>query len=275
MVVPGLELLRRMRAGLVLAPRVPGAVGRWIMATEVVPVEASAEAARQARSQRRLRFALALGIVVASISSAVAGAGAELYYEHSSQAQGLFRQALIAVQQREQRYESDIASDLRQFGTYEQDVVLGHLLRRDAQTAHGALADRLQSDAFAAEQLAALHWDANFLWAWPSRYTEAAPAIDPAGAYADVVVGSPDLEAVDPARLHEEAWSDRRSAVNMTGVAAVFVIALVLLTLSQMRIRRSPDRAARTVSTMSATLAALGATVWIIGVTLAFVVVFA
>lgn len=251
-----------MRSGFV------GAAARWVLATETESAEP--EPHTYTVGQRKLRFALALAIVVASISSAVAGAGAELYYEHSSQAEGLFRQALVTLGQNEQTYEAAIASDLRQFGAYEQDFVLSHRLRQEARTTSGPLAGRLASAAVAEQQLAGLSEAQNFLLALPSGgSTDAAPAIDPAGAYANYVRYVPDLEQVDPGELHRETKSDRRKAVDMTGVAAIFVFSLVLLTLARIRAERARATAGVLAWSMGSMLAVLGAAAWILGVSLA------
>jgi hypothetical protein len=258
------------RAGVTRGARSVGAGLWWVVATETFD-DAADEEGRDSR--RWLGFAIALGIVVASISSAVAGAGAELYNERSTQSESLYRQALITLQQRERVFESDIASDLQQFGSYEREFLLGHLLQSDEQTATGELAARIRSDAVAAEQLAALDEQQNFVLALPGGYTAAAPTIDPTALYTAAVRNSSDLQRVDAAELHHETTTDRADAVDMTGVAAVFVFALVLLTLGQMRLGRAARTANGGASNAGTTLAGLGACVWLVGIALALVVV--
>jgi hypothetical protein len=243
-----------------------GAGLRWVVATETFEGQAERPAGHY------LRFAIALGIVVASISSAVAGVGAELYNEQSTQNESLFRQAVITLQERERAIEGDVASDLQRFAAYEQAFMLGHVAQNAEKTATGRLAERVYADATAQEQLAALD-EQSFLHSLTPFYTGSPyPAVDVTDGYRNAVHNSGELNEADPAALQRRASSDRQSAVDLTGVAAVFVFALVLLTVAQMRTSRTVRMPAGRAWNVGATLAVTAAAVWVLGVALAFVV---
>jgi len=240
---------------------------RWVTATETF-ADGSADEAHAADgaapSRRRLQFAIALGIVVVSVSSAVAGWRAELFNEYAAQSEGLFRQQLVTLQQRERVYEEQVTSDLRQFGTYEQEISFGQQLQREANTATGSLAARLAVAAQGENTLAALNQNQNF-FALEPRPLGGAATYAPASAYLRASEGA--LEEFDPAGLRREARTDRTNAVNMTGIAVLFVTALVLLTLGQVTLG-GPRLAGRGGWTLGHTLASVAVAVWVAGAVL-------
>jgi hypothetical protein len=239
---------------------------RWVTATESFGDDDEPRAGDGAPSRRRLQFAIALGIVVVSVSSAVAGWRAELFNEYAAQSEGLFRQQLVTLQQRERVYEEQVTSDLRQFGTYEQEISFGQQLQQEANSSTGSLAARLAVAAQGENTLAALNQNQNFFALEPSPLGGAA-TYAPASAYLRASEGAGALEEFDPAGLRREARTDRTNAVNMTGIAVLFVTALVLLTLGQVTLG-GPRVAGRGGWTLGHTLASLAVTVWVAGAVL-------
>lgn len=237
---------------------------RWVTETETFGDGDEPRGGDGAPSRRRLQFAIALGIVVVSVSSAVAGWRAELFNEYAAQSEGLFRQQLVTLQQRERVYEEQVTSDLRQFGTYEQEISFGQQLQRDANRTTGSLAARLAVAAQGENTLAALNQNQNYLALEPSPLGGAA-TYAPASAYMRATEGA--LEDFDPAGLRLEARTDRTDAVNMTGIAVLFVAALVLLTLGQVTLG-GPRIAVKHGWTLGHTLASLAVLVWAAGAVL-------
>jgi hypothetical protein len=239
---------------------------RWVTATETFGDDDEPRAGDGAPSRRRLKFAIALGIVVVSVSSAVAGWRAEIFNEYAAQSEGLFRQQLVTLQQRERQSEEQVTSDLRQFGTYEQDVSLAQQLQHEADHTTGSLALRLRAEAQGESTLAGLNQTQNFQAESPAPYEDGTAAYDPATAY--LWANESAFEGIDPAALRREARADRLDAVNMTGVAVLFVFALVLLTLGQVTLGGPVPATPKRSWTLGHSLASLAMVVWVAGVVL-------
>jgi hypothetical protein len=239
---------------------------RWVTATETFGDGDEPHGGDGARSRRRLKFAIALGIVVVSVSSAVAGWRAEIFNEYAAQSEGLFRQQLVTLQQHERQSEEQVTSDLRQFGTYEQDYSLAQQLQQDAHHTTGSLARRLRAAAQGESTLAGLNQTQNFQTLPPTPYTDGTAAYHPASAY--LWANESAFEDIDPAALRREARADRIDAVNMTGVAVLFVFALVLLTLGQVTLGGPAPATPKRSWTLGHSLASLAVVVWVAGAVL-------
>ena len=234
---------------------------RWVTATESF-ADGDEPRARDAPSRRRLKFAIALGIVAVTVSSAVAGYRAELFNEYAAQSEGLYRQQLVTLQQRERQSEEQVTSDLRQFGTFEQDHSLAQQLQQQAnRTTTGSLARRLRAAAQGESTLAGLNQTQNFQVLQPTVYTDGTADYEPGSAY--LAANERAFEDIDPAALRREARADRIDAVNMTGVTVLFVFALVLLTLSQVTLGGPAPATPKRSWTLGHSLASLAVVFWV------------
>jgi hypothetical protein len=186
-------------------------------------------------AKRVFRSRVALAIVVVSILSALAGWRASVFEERASNAGAVFHQDLLLQQRLERQHEGDVARDIGQFTEFEQHWFLAHALRHAAAAggASAALAGMGQQEAVAADQ--ALH---NFSVIPPHSVPDGTSSYDAAAAYRQDAVGDVELEGLHPREVLENSDALRSRAVNMTGVAALFIAALVVLTLAQVTLGR-------------------------------------
>lgn len=194
-----------------------------------------AEGDLESAGRRVLRARVALAIVALSIFAAVAGWRASVFDERSSSANAMFHQDVVVQQQLEANHEATVARDITQYSELEQHWFMAARLQRDAG-APGAASSTLQSAG--SERVAAEESLANFEAQAPQLYTNGTASYDPATAYTHDVAGDTRLGGLHPAAALRRSNSESDQAVNMTGVAALFVAALVLFTLAQVTLGR-------------------------------------
>jgi hypothetical protein len=183
-------------------------------------------------AHRVFRSRVALAIVLVSILSAAAGWRASVFEERASDSGAVYYQDLLLQQRLERSHEGRVAQDITQYGELEQAWFLSHAMSSDPQSS--------EQQKVAAEQTLGDFQTGEV----PATYTDGTSSYDPARAYAREVASDNDLKALHPTEVLQKSDSFRNQAVNMTGVAALFVAALVLLTLAQVtlgrRVRAAP-----------------------------------
>lgn len=181
---------------------------------------------------QRLRFWVAIGIVIAAVSTAAGAWRAEIFAEYATQKDALARQALTGLQLSERSDEEVTMSDLRQLGNYQRDVFVADRLQRRADRHVGAGGPAAQNQAM----LVAPETDA-FRLAQPT-VSHGRAALVPTQLYRTALAGDLALASFDPSELDAKASQARGDAVRMAAVAVFFALVVVLLTLSEMVLRR-------------------------------------
>jgi hypothetical protein len=185
-------------------------------------------------------------IVLASVLAAVMGWRASLADESSAHSEELSRQDLVQQQQLVVRDNHAIDSDVQTFGQFAQYSALAHSLRQDASKVGGTVRDQLQAEAQSdlgiARYLGKQIVYQNYAFD-PSNPT-GNPALRTDGTY---VPGHPygaaqalalaensdtELHGLAPEQLHATAEAEHKRGVEFTGVAALFVSVMVLLTIA-------------------------------------------
>jgi hypothetical protein len=186
-----------------------------------------------------------LGIVLVSVLAAVMGWRASLADERSAHSEELARQDLVQQQQSLVQDNHAIDADVQTFGQFAQYSALAHSLRLDAAKIGGRVGDQLLSEAQAdlgiARYLGKRIVHQNYAFD-PSNPT-GNPALRSDGTYQpghpyraalalDVAENADTaLHGLAPEQLHATAESEHARGVDFTGVAALFVSVMVLLTL--------------------------------------------
>jgi hypothetical protein len=187
-----------------------------------------------------------LAIVIASVLAAVVGWRASVAEEHATHHEELARQDLVQQQQQLVQDQNAVATDVRTFGQFAEFSTVGHALLSDANRISGVASAELrtqgESDLGVARYLGKqIRW-LNY------AYDPSSPATNPSlrtdGSYqpghpynTDVALdgaenADPGLHGLSPQGLHTQANTLRSQAVHLTGIAAIFVGVLMLLTLA-------------------------------------------
>jgi hypothetical protein len=252
--------VRRLVRGVVKA-------ARWVVATEVVKPETHEERAERAGPppHLRIRFWVALLIVVGAASAAAAAWRAEIFTEYAAQKEALFRQDLTGQELSERLDEQTVASGMRHFANYEQAALLARQLQGEADNARGHRAKLLAVEAQNERMLAnvGLNTDSSLIDVTVQTNAAVRPA-DAAGGYDWVVMNDATLATFDPADLDAGAHLARTDAVEMAGVAVMFALVVMLLTLSEIRLRRR-TKPPETGWTLGHTLGAGAIAIWLGG----------
>jgi hypothetical protein len=208
-------------------------------------VSPSAELAARRRLHEVVHAWIPLAIAVVSVLAAVMGWRASLADESATHTEELSRQALVQQQQLLVQDNDAINSDLRTFGQFSQYSLLAHSALQDAGRVGGGAGDQLRAEGQADLGIArymgkqihflnyafdpsspggngVLHSDGTYL---PGHPYAADLALDVARNF-DVP-----LHGLAPEQLHAKADAERTHGVDLTGIAALFVGVMVLLTL--------------------------------------------
>ena len=186
-----------------------------------------------------------LAIVLVSVCAAVVGWRASLADESATHYEELSRQDLIQQQQQFVQDNSSVDSDVDTFGEFAQDSLLAHSLLHDAGTVGGAVGDqlRVEGNAYLTIALSLGKQIANVSYAFDPSNPTANPALYSDGTYKpgfpyDAQAGlataennDVDLHGLEPGSLLRSADSQHNRGVDLTGIAALFIGVLVLLTL--------------------------------------------
>lgn len=166
---------------------------------------------------------------------------ASLSDEHAVHQDELSRQDLVQQQQSELADTQLVDSYMTQFGTFAEDSLLARSLRQDAPRVDHNNAQTMLSEAQVDLNLAR-----NIGRQIGFTYPAAAPYVNPDGSYepqkgsafdfaqtlAFVESADETLHGLDPDQLRAQARSQRLLGLHLTGIAALFVSALVFLTLA-------------------------------------------
>lgn len=224
---------------------------RWLLATEeeiaagAQPREAEQRAEEMTPQLRRFRARVAIAIVIVSVCSALTAWRASVFEEYSVQHEGLFRQELAGQLEREQLGEAQVAHDLQAYARFEQDQLLASRLRRDAVRSPGGRARALVGELQAARRWLIDSFGAFSVGNAAEFSDDGTSSYDPANAYKTVLAGDLEFLRFEPGVQRLEARRDRGKAADLVGVTALFVAALVLLTLSEVSLGRRSRRGQR------------------------------
>lgn len=182
---------------------------------------------------RRSQVVLALAIVIMSILAATMAWRASVADDASGGFNQLAEQNLLQQQQLTASDESIILHDIAVFGTYERYENLATLLQRDAARAPAGqartLALRAQQDLDLAQQQGAL-----FEVGGPS-VVHGMVTFDVAFARRAARLRDTDLlDLQAPSTLRTDAGRQATKSLRLTGLAVLFVAALVLFTFAQL-----------------------------------------
>ena len=186
-----------------------------------------------------------LGIVIVSVLAATMGWRASLADETSAHSEELSRQDLVQQQQLLVQDNHAVDADVQTFGQFAQYSSLAHSLRIDAGTVGGRVGDQMlaeaQADLGIARYLGKEIQSQNYAFD-PSNPT-GNPFLRSDGTYlpghpyqaglAPALVENADtaLHGLAPEQLHAAAEAEHTRGVELTGIAALFVSVMVLLTL--------------------------------------------
>jgi len=239
--------------------------------------DGSPAGARRASLSARIHNLLPMAIVAVSVLAAVMGWRASLAEESATHSDELARQDVVSQQEGLLQALQGVDSDVRLFGLYEWYSVLGHALLRDAGAVGGsegqALARQGQGDIEIARGIGGeFSYDSDYTPSDPSNYyssSNTTGSLESDGTYKPgnpyrfaaellgALSGNSQLTSLEPDLHRSQAKTERDKAVDLVGVAALFIAALVFFTLSAV------SREQRTVS-----LAAVGLVVAIAAIVL-------
>jgi hypothetical protein len=186
-----------------------------------------------------------LAIVVVSVCAAIVGWRASLSEEYGTHKEELSRQDLVQQQQQLIQDNSAVNSDIRLFGQFAEYSLLAEQLPKDAGQVGGPVGDQLRAEGQADLGLARaagnqiVHVNYSFD---PSNPTANDQVVRHDGTYKpghpydasagldDAENGDTALHGLEPDQLHAAALSEQTQGVRFTGIAALFVAVLVLLT---------------------------------------------
>jgi heme A synthase len=211
---------------------------------------------------QRLRFWIAIGIVIAAISVAAGGWRAEIFTEYATQNEGLARQDLTGIEL-SQRSDIELAgAQFRQLGSFETNVLMATRLGDQAYRTSGRASARLGAQAQNEWTLAGGKVTGDFPDVSPTEHSSGLVSVNPTSAYALAVLSDPALATFDATDLSGKAKRARDDAVDMAGVTVFFALVVVLLTLSEMVLRRRTATPGFTW-TSGHTLSLLAVVVWL------------
>jgi hypothetical protein len=207
-------------------------------------------AARAERVEKRalhevVHVWIPLGIVLVSVCAAIVGWRASLSEEYAVHKEELARQDLVQQQQQLIQDNSGVDSDIRLFAQFAEYSLQAEQLPKDAAKVGGAVGDQLktegQADLGLARGLGKQIVNVNYSFD-PSNPTANDEVVRHDGTYKpghpyDATAGIDSAENGDsalhglqPEELHVAAVAQRSQGVQFTGIAAMFVAVLVLLT---------------------------------------------
>jgi hypothetical protein len=185
-----------------------------------------------------------LGIAIASVFAAVMGWRASLADESSAHSEELSRQNLIQQQQSLVQDNNAVAADVGTFGDFAQSSALAHSLLADADRIGGRVGDQLRTEGqadlgiarYLGKQIALQNYafdpsspNSNPNLRTDGTYQPGHP-YDASAALAAAENADFALHGLAPEQLHATAESEHTRGVDFTGIAALFVGVMVLLT---------------------------------------------
>jgi len=213
-------------------PALPGNLEFASTARAVEAVEtASAEGGE---GGGRLRRYTALGIVAVSILTAAMAWRASAADETAGAKEQLATENVFQQQELMASDESSVIHDIGLFDRYEEHLNLARALQRDAAHASGSAARAL---AVQVQEARGLARDEQPLFEGPLPTTRPDGSVTFDAAYARSQARLRDFELADlrsPSQLRAQAGVEHERGVRLTGLAVLFVAALVLLTFAEL-----------------------------------------
>ena len=208
-----------------------------------------AEGVQDAGAQRgRLQYWLPFAIVAVSVGAAAMGWQASIADERATHHDVVSRQDLVRLSQIKLQKLQGVDAELRAYGDYERAELLAREQAHDAAAATGTERRRLRAEARVGASLA----ESLFEQVWPAGHRPGSRRpYDVKAALVQAESGDPDLSSVEPNALRVEARDQRNRGLHMTGLAVLYVAALVLFTLAAV----TAGRRARTFAVLGAILA--------------------
>jgi hypothetical protein len=182
----------------------------------------------------RLRRYTALGIVAVSILAAAMAWRASAANDAASAKEQLATENVFQQQELMASDESAVIHDIGLFDRYEEHQNLALALQRDAGHASGSQARAL---AVQVQQARGLARDERPLFEGPLPTDRADGSVTYDAAYARSQASLRDFELADlkpPSQLRAQAAIEHERGVRLTGLAVLFVAALVLLTFAEL-----------------------------------------
>lgn len=188
----------------------------------------------------RFKLSIALGIVVVSILAAVMAWQSSVWGERSGNTDELTRQDQVQLERILTSQNGAINQDIRVFNSFEEATLLAQELDQDARKLRGQASLDLQLEAGA--QRAEAKSQRRFFESSAPRVDDNGDVVyDPAFTERLLRANNPELEVLRPDELRAEAREAGVKSVRLTGLAALFVAALLFLTLAEVT-RRSISR---------------------------------
>jgi hypothetical protein len=201
---------------------------------EVIPATTPEESIEKRALHEVVHLWIPLAIVFVSVCAAIVGWRASLADESATHYVELSRQDLIQQQQQLVQDNSSVDADVATFGQFTQDSLLAHSLLHDATTVGGALGDQLRVEGKQIQNVS-YAFDPSNPTANPALYTDGTykPGFpyDAGAGLASAENGDFELHGLEPDALLSKAESQHTRGVDFTGIAALFIGVLVLLTL--------------------------------------------
>jgi hypothetical protein len=215
---------------------------------EVEEVAGEVEQATKRELHEIIHSWIPLAIAVVSVLAALMGWQASLADESSAQKEELSRQDLVLQQQQLIQDSNAVNSNIETFGQFAQDSALAESMLRDASKLGGSGADELRTQGQADLGIArVLGGQIGFLsYAFdPSNpsgnenlnadgtYSPGHPYL-PGPALAIAENQDTTIHGLAPAALLDSAETEHTHGVDLTGIAALFVAVIVVLTLAML-----------------------------------------
>lgn len=187
----------------------------------------------------RLRRATAAAIVIVSILAALMAWRASVAGEEAGAKRQEAQQNRLAQQQLTASEETAVAHDIDVYGSYAQRIDLARALERQARRRPAAQAASLLARAQSERRLADSQLPL-FDQVAPTVRRDGSAAFDSAYALRQERLRDDErLDLAAPAELRAEAAAQHERGVHLTGLAALFVASLVLLTFAELSGRRA------------------------------------
>jgi hypothetical protein len=202
---------------------------------ETAPAAEPAPAGEPAPPRSRFHDFLPLAIVTVSVLAAVMGWRASVADEHSNHDNELSRQDLVRQQQLQLGDLQLINAEARSFGSWEQNSLLAQTLHSEARQVKGEEGKSISRQAESTLTLAASQ-QSKVTAHNAIQFANTDGTLDPAYPYRikiarrSVALDNTELAALEPDRLRKQAKDVRLQGEYLTGLAALFVAAIVLFT---------------------------------------------
>jgi hypothetical protein len=182
-----------------------------------------------AAKRGRLHYWLPFAIVAVSVGAAAMGWQASVADERATHHDVVSRQDLVRLSQIKLQKLQGVDAELRTYGDYERSALLAGEQARDAAAVTGAESRRLWADASVNAGLALSLFEQLRL----AGHRPGSPRpYDVQAALVQAETGDADLSSVEPNALRVEARDQRNRSLHMTGLAVLYVAALVFFTLA-------------------------------------------